>query len=217
MSRRRATIQSYWADHVVPQGIEVISISSHTHKRGKRFWVEAPDGTQIDESLFCSDPVEQQCDPPLQFDSSDPTDRTLRFCATYDNGVEDDGSPDPSTVTRLSRMPDRASCQPVACTAGKVGAACSCAAADASCDSSPGAGDGECKRARSARASPPRTRCSSSCRRTCGRRVIRAGACGVSCVGAARVRALARALRMRLAKGHLRMVSFRGGGQPSCA
>jgi hypothetical protein len=138
------TIQSYCADHVVPQDVQVISISSHTHKRGKRFWVEAPDGSQIYESLFYSDPVEQQYDPPLQFDSADPKDRTLRFCATYNNGVKDDGSPDPSTVTRLSRMPDRASCKPVACTAGKIGAACSGAEDDATCDSSPGAGDGEC-------------------------------------------------------------------------
>jgi hypothetical protein len=138
------TIQSYCADHVVPQGIQIISISSHTHKRGKRFWVEAPDGSQIYESLVYSDPIEQQYDPPLRFDSPDASERTLRYCATYNNGVKDDGSPDPSTVTRLSRMPDRASCKPVACTAGKVGAACVGADDDASCDSSPGAGDGEC-------------------------------------------------------------------------
>ena len=68
----------------------------------------------------------------------------LRYCATYNNGVSEDGSPDPSTVTRLSRMPDRASCVPVACTAGKIGAACSGADDDAACDSSPGAGDGDC-------------------------------------------------------------------------
>ncbi|MBM4243193.1 MAG: hypothetical protein FJ148_05170 [Deltaproteobacteria bacterium] len=138
------TIRSYCADHVVPRDVEVISISSHTHKRGKHFWVEAPDGSQIYESFVYSDPIEQQYDPPLQFDSADAKDRTLRFCATYNNGVEDDGSPDPSTVTRLSRMPDRSSCTPVACTAGNVGATCNGAADDAACDSSPGAGDGEC-------------------------------------------------------------------------
>ena len=138
------TVQSYCKDHVVAQGARVLTISSHTHKRGKRFWVEAPDGTQIYENLRYSDPVDQEFDPPLAFDAPDPAQRTLRYCATYNNGVKDDGSPDVSTVTRASRMPDRARCTPVACTAGKVGAACSGAADAASCDSSPGAGDGEC-------------------------------------------------------------------------
>ena len=88
--------------------------------------------------------MDQEYDPPLAFDSPDPAQRTLRYCATYNNGVDGDGAPDPSTVTRASQMPDRARCTPVACTAGKVGAACSGAADDASCDSSPGAGDGDC-------------------------------------------------------------------------
>ena len=138
------TVESYCADHVVPQGARVLSISSHTHKRGKHFWIDAPDGTQIYESRLYSDPIDQQYDPPLAFDSPDPAERTLRYCATYNNGVADDGSPDPITVTRSSHMPDRASCDPVACTAGKIGAACSGADDDATCDSSPGAGDGEC-------------------------------------------------------------------------
>jgi hypothetical protein len=138
------TIQSYCADHVVPQGVQVINISSHTHKRGKRFWVELPDGTQIYESLLYSDPVDQQYEPPLLFDSPDPAQRTLRYCATYNNGVAPDGSPDQETVTRASRMPERARCTPVACAAGRTGAACAGEGDDASCDSSPGAGDGEC-------------------------------------------------------------------------
>jgi len=138
------TLKSYCADHVVPQGVQVINIASHTHKRGKRFWVELPDGTQIYESLTYSDPVDQQYDPPLVFDSPDPAERTLRYCATYNNGVAADGSPDPQTVTRASRMPDRARCEPVACAAGRVGTACSGTDDDAACDSAPGAGDGDC-------------------------------------------------------------------------
>src|SRR6185369_13667966 len=35
-------------------------------------------------------------------------------------------------------------CKPTACVAGKVGAACNGANDDATCDSSPGAGDGDC-------------------------------------------------------------------------
>jgi len=138
------TIQSYCADHVLPQGARVLSLASHTHKRGKRFWIEDPDGNQIYESLLYSDPVDQEYEPPLAFDSPDPARRTLRYCATYNNGVNADGSPDPSTVTRASRMPERASCKPVACTAGRVGEACRGVDDDAACDSSPGAGDGEC-------------------------------------------------------------------------
>ena len=98
------TVKSYCADHVVPQGVQVINIASHTHKRGKRFWVDL-EGRQIYESLLYSDPVDQQYDPPLVFDSPDPASRTLRYCATYNNGVAADGSPDPETVTRASRMP----------------------------------------------------------------------------------------------------------------
>ena len=138
------TIESYCADHVVPRGVQVIEISSHTHKRGKHFWVEMPDGTQIYESLTYSDPVDQQYDPPLVFDSPDPAQRTLRYCATYNNGVAADGSPDPETVTRASRMPDRSSCRPVACAAGKIAAPCRGTGDNASCDSAAGAGDGLC-------------------------------------------------------------------------
>jgi hypothetical protein len=138
------TIESYCHDFVVPQGGRVLSMASHTHKRGKRFWVQDPSGNQIYESLLYSDPVDQEYEPPLAFDSPDPAERTLRYCATYNNGVHEDGSPDPGTVTRASRMPDRAACKPVACTAGRIGDACRGADDDAACDSSPGAGDGDC-------------------------------------------------------------------------
>lgn len=49
-----------------------------------------------------------------------------------------------TSVTRLSRMPDKTACQPVACVTGKTGDACDGASDDAACDSSPGAGDGWC-------------------------------------------------------------------------
>ena len=68
----------------------------------------------------------------------------LALAPCYNNGVTSDGAPDPETVTRASRMPDRASCVPVACAAGKVGAPCSGEDDDASCDSQPSAGDGSC-------------------------------------------------------------------------
>ena len=56
-----------------------------------------------------------------------------------------DGSFNPDTVTRASFRPaNAADCQPIACVAGKVAAACSGPDDNASCDSEPGAKDGWC-------------------------------------------------------------------------
>lgn len=41
-------------------------------------------------------------------------------------------------------MPDRTTCRPVACVEGRVGEPCTGTGDDASCDSTPGAGDGWC-------------------------------------------------------------------------
>src|SRR5262249_18605756 len=80
--------------------------------------------------------------PPLAFDSPDPRQRVLHYCSLYNNGVAADGTPDPTTVTRASHVPPQGfQCQPVACTAGRIGASC---ATDATCDSSPGGRDGVC-------------------------------------------------------------------------
>jgi hypothetical protein len=133
-------------DHTFPQGTRLFNLLSHTHKRGKRFWVEAPDGTLIYENFVYNDPVNQYYDPPLAFDSPDATDRTIHYCAHYENGIGADGAPDPTTVKRRSGTPPNALnvCEPVACTAGRVGEACGGPDDHAACDSSPGAGDGEC-------------------------------------------------------------------------
>jgi hypothetical protein len=87
--------------------------------------------------------------PRIGFDSADPAQRTLRYCAFYNNGVGEDGSADPETVTRASRVPEEkvafvGPCEPTACAVGRVAAACGGLGDDASCDSSPGAGDGWC-------------------------------------------------------------------------
>jgi hypothetical protein len=138
------TSARYCADWVVPQGARLMSLSSHTHKRGREFTVTLPDGTKIYESFVYSDPLDRDYDPPLAFDDADPAARTLHYCATYNNGVKDDGSPDVGLVTRLSTMPDRTTCSPVACAAGRVGETCAGKDDDATCDSAPGAGDGSC-------------------------------------------------------------------------
>lgn len=138
--------QTICNDLTLPRGARVFNLISHTHKRGKRFWVDMPDGTQIYENFVYNDPNNQYYDPPLAFDSKDPVQRTLTFCAYYENGLGSDGSMDVETVKRRSTTPAnaRSMCRPVACTAGNVGAACNGAGDDATCDSSPGAGDGEC-------------------------------------------------------------------------
>jgi len=143
------TTQTVCNDQVLPQGARLFEITSHTHKRGKDFTVDLPDGTRIYESFVYNDPVRQEYDPPLAFDSPNAADRTLRYCSLYNNGVNEDGSPNPDTVTRASRVPVSASqtvgrCKPIACSAGNIGAACQGVDDDASCDSSPGAGDGDC-------------------------------------------------------------------------
>jgi hypothetical protein len=138
------TVKEVCADHVVPPGAELMRLTSHTHKRGKRFWVTSATGDQIYESFLYSDPLYKEFDPALPFNGVTDAERTLRACARYNNGVAADGSPDPETVTRYSRMPDRATCKPIACAAGRIGAACNGAEDNATCDSKPGAGDGLC-------------------------------------------------------------------------
>jgi hypothetical protein len=143
------TTQTICHDHLLPRYARLYSLSSHTHQRGKHFTVEHPDGSLIYESFLYNDPLNAQYDPPLEFDSPNADDRTLHFCSLYNNGVASDGSPDPDTVTRHSRVPASAQgtigrCSPVACAAGKIGEACNGVSDDATCDSSPGAGDGWC-------------------------------------------------------------------------
>jgi hypothetical protein len=87
----------------------------------------------------------ERYDPPLEFDSMVEEERTVEYCATYNNGVAPDGSPDIDLVTRASRVPPNAPgfsfCNPVACVDGKIGEKCK---TDTDCDSSAGAGDGWC-------------------------------------------------------------------------
>jgi hypothetical protein len=116
-------------------------MTGHTHRRGEHFWVTDPAGKQIYENFVYNDPAYTHYDPWLEFPSADAAQRTLKFCATFNNGVKEDGSPDYDLVTRASRMPKRTSCTPVACVAGKETAACT---TNADCDSEPGKGDGIC-------------------------------------------------------------------------
>src|SRR5262249_25437117 len=125
--------------------------SSHMHKRGKRFTITGPPGsTWSYVSTVYNDPIQLNFDPPLAFDDADPAMRTLHYCALYDNGATD-----PNEVKRQSTSPPTPNgfpfggpCAiPSGCTAGKVGQACTGLTQtkrNASCDTTPGAGDGFC-------------------------------------------------------------------------
>ncbi len=146
------TKETYCADFTIPRGGRVYELTSHTHKHGEYFWIEHPDGTLLFENFLYNDPNIERFDPPLEFDSTDRAERTLKYCATYNNGVNEDGSPNVEVVTRASRVPESArvpgsfgTCTPVACVNdGMIGEACSGEDDDATCDSSPRAGDGNC-------------------------------------------------------------------------
>ncbi|MET0342793.1 MAG: hypothetical protein ABW252_17430 [Polyangiales bacterium] len=135
------TRRDYCAKHVVPQHHSLAMMTGHTHRRGERFWVKDPTGKLIYENFDYNDPAFTHYTPWLEFPSANPAERTLEFCATYNNGLNADGTPNLDLVTRASRMPERTSCKPVACVAGKVTAACT---TDRDCDSTPGRGDGAC-------------------------------------------------------------------------
>ncbi len=109
------------------------------------------DDSLLYTSFVYDDPVLQRYDPPIAFpDSKSPIGRRLTFCALYDNGHID-----PTEVKRQSTSPPTPNgiglggpCDvPEGCVEGLVGAPCSGstpAERNATCDSSPGAGDGFC-------------------------------------------------------------------------
>jgi hypothetical protein len=135
------TRKTFCSKHVVPQHYQIATLASHTHRRGEHFWVKDAAGKQIYESFDYSDPAYTHFEPWLAFDTLDEASRTLEYCATFNNGLTKDDKPDLSLVTRASKMPERTTCTPVACVAGKVAAACT---KHNDCDSAPGKGDGEC-------------------------------------------------------------------------
>jgi len=139
-------------DIVLPQNAHLFGLGSHTHKRGKHFTADLLDGTRLYESFVYNDPLNLDIDPPMVFASDDPAERTIRFCSLYNNGRNPDGTPNVEEVTRFSHLPQSVfqpgvpgRCRPVACVnEGMVGKPCNGEDDGASCDSSPGAGDGWC-------------------------------------------------------------------------
>jgi hypothetical protein len=109
-----------------------------------------PAWRSADDSMFYVsftyvDPIVLSLKPGLSLGGSTSVDaeRTLTYCALYDNGFTN-----PSEVKRNSRVPaNGAPCQPTHCAEGRIGEACAGDTAesrDRSCDSSTGADDGFC-------------------------------------------------------------------------
>ena len=140
------TRERFCADYVAPRGARLFMLSSHTHGRGEHFTIEHNDGTLLYENFIYNEPTERYFNPALKFDSADPAERTLRYCGVFNNGLGPGDEPDPTLVTRRSKTPENAfaPCVVVACAEGRFGEPCAGVGDDATCDSSPGSGDGSC-------------------------------------------------------------------------
>jgi hypothetical protein len=119
----------------LPQFSQLLSLSSHMHQRGERFRIWLPRNTPCQgtngcvpptstadyESLLYDDPLYTYYDPPIDFSSPYPEDRTLQACAVYDNGADN-----PLEVKRESTKPNTPACDFFL-------ASCGCAATDRVC------------------------------------------------------------------------------------
>jgi hypothetical protein len=126
---------------VVPLNYQIAMMTGHTHRRGEHFWISNVKKEKIYESYDYNDAEYVRYGPWLKFDAASDAERTLEYCATFNNGLTKDDKPDLSLVTRKSTMPAGATCVPVACVAGKVTTACT---TDRDCDSAPSKMDGSC-------------------------------------------------------------------------
>lgn len=97
-------------------------------------------------SLSYSDPAVVRFDPAKQLGGPLATDveRTLTYCGLFDNGYSDGADVKRKSTSPLATngFPGGPCASAEGCVAGNVGAACN--GSDADCDSSPGAGDGQC-------------------------------------------------------------------------
>ncbi len=161
--------REYCRTVTLPQGARLFELSSHTHQRGVLWRIWPPPNTPclpgepacvagdpfapIYVSANYTDPIQLIYETPVALDSPIDAERTYLYCSQYDNG----STPTSPPVKRRSTSPEPAFIfgQPlgpggpcpdfsVACanegpTKGNL-----CNGNDSVCDSSPGAGDGDC-------------------------------------------------------------------------
>jgi hypothetical protein len=106
--------REYCHTHTFDEGTHLFQLTSHTHKRGILWrYFDAPQtpcthpsscspgaGTPFYTSRDYSDPKIQNYDPPKVY-SGTVAERTIKFCALYDNGFVN-----PGTVKRRSQSPE---------------------------------------------------------------------------------------------------------------
>lgn len=109
-----------------------------------------PDEDLLYTNVIYNDPLVVRYDPPMQLTRSRlfPDERTFTYCALYDNGFTDPETVKRKSTSTASSLPIGGPCGvPTGCVSGKIGKPCSGgsqSARDASCDSTPNAGDGFC-------------------------------------------------------------------------
>ena len=157
--------REYCDTYTIPRYGNLFWLSSHTHIRGVRWRTWLPpnspctpstctpgDPAEVDYlSTVYNDPLQLAIDPPIAYDSASAADRTILYCSLFDNG----STPDSPPVKRYSTspappIPPGGPCPitEVACLneGPNKGNLCGLGGSlnHASCDSSPGAGDGIC-------------------------------------------------------------------------
>jgi hypothetical protein len=151
--------REYCRTLTLPANARLFHLSSHMHKRGVLWRTWGPPNSSCTPGPSClpntttplylstdyTDPVQLYFDPPMVV-SGTTSQRTFKFCAKYDNGEAD-----MTTVKRFSTSPDPPGIVPggpcpvseTRCIGGPNHNQL-CNGDHAVCDSSPGAGDGDC-------------------------------------------------------------------------
>lgn len=143
--------------YTIPQHARLLTLSTHTHRRGKRFRVWYPPNDVCQPGPDCNpadrehdyinrdyaDPLYQRFfEPDLPtYDSPDPRDRTFRYCSLWDNGETN-----PDEVRRESTKPKADTCSfldtivPIVVALGVDVLACGCEPELRSCFGGPSQG-----------------------------------------------------------------------------
>ncbi len=145
----------YCDTFIIPTGANLFYLSSHMHKRGKQFRIWGPPnascsgsgctanaGAPLYLSTVYADPLQLYFEPSIVYTGTT-TNRRFKFCALYDNGATDI-----QKVKRRSNSPTAIVGGPCAiaetrCIGGPNHNAL-CNGVNATCDSAPAAGDGDC-------------------------------------------------------------------------
>ncbi|MFT6367920.1 MAG: hypothetical protein ACJARI_003379 [Bacteroidia bacterium] len=95
--------RTYCSTYTLPIGARLSQLGSHAHKRATLFqsWLPPQNvGCKVSSgckphnatpdyvSRIYNDPLEINYDPPLEYDMSNRSNRTIKFCVTYDNGKQ---------------------------------------------------------------------------------------------------------------------------------